>query len=211
MALGYKLSGDMIECCDCFTICPCWVNDSPDEDHCSALYAWVFKEGSEIEGQAVGGFVMAAATYHGKGKGGQAALYADDRLTPQVRDLLFEAFSGRAGGDLKAISSITGAVIDTGPATIRVKLSEGGWTIEVKQGASTLASSQGNALHADANAKPISLDNSALHKELGLQGAVVVQSVEHFEMAVAPLPGGSFSYQGRSGMRASFAYAGRGR
>jgi hypothetical protein len=59
-----KLKGKFIECCDCYTICPCWVKDRPDEDHCSSLYIWTFDEDAQIEGKDIGGKSVAAAAFH---------------------------------------------------------------------------------------------------------------------------------------------------
>lgn len=208
MPVSYDLKGDLIECCDCFTICPCWVNDKPDEDHCSALYVWKFYKGSTINGQDVEGKSMAAATFHGVGQGvGQAVIYADDTLAEDVRNLLLLAFAGKCDGPLKDLVSIFGEVIDTGIANITAIEDGASWTVKVTVGDTLLAQGSGKAKRLDGRQAAITLNHSALHKELGLHaGEVTVQTMSRYEIAVSPLPGGPFVYAGRSGMRGSFAY-----
>jgi hypothetical protein len=48
MITSYALRGDFIESCDCFDLCPCWVDDDPDEDHRTGLVVWKLGEGSTI-------------------------------------------------------------------------------------------------------------------------------------------------------------------
>ena len=37
---GYRLVGRFLEACDCYAICPCWIDELPDEDRCTGLYVW---------------------------------------------------------------------------------------------------------------------------------------------------------------------------
>jgi hypothetical protein len=244
-----KLSGEFVECCDCYTICPCWVNERPDEDHCSSLYIWTFDEGSLIQGQPIGGISVAAAAFYRRRSGVksadnpkdkqeredkklgrpqisidpeqqnaddpaqtpssnmQSAIYVDDTLDEPTRKLLIDAFSGRSIERLKCLQRLVGTVVDSGPATIDRKVSNGGWEITVTVNGSRLA----QASYTEATMKgqdwPLSLNDTALHYELGIEGAVELQKVSRFEMAVSPLPGGPFVYAGRSGMAARFNYS----
>jgi hypothetical protein len=59
-----RLAGTFIECCDCYTICPCWVDDTPDEDHCSGIYLWHFDATSALRGHGLAGRCLAIAAYH---------------------------------------------------------------------------------------------------------------------------------------------------
>lgn len=47
--LSGTLSGQFIETCDCKSLCPCWADDYPDEDHCTGLFAWQVQSG-RLEG-----------------------------------------------------------------------------------------------------------------------------------------------------------------
>jgi hypothetical protein len=210
-----KLSGEFIECCDCYTICPCWTNDKPDEDHCSAIYVWTFDKGTTIGGETLDGRSIVAASFHGNRGGSQSALYVDDTLSPKAQQALLGAFAGQGGPTLRDLSKLLGTIIDQGSAKITRTRNGEGWEVEVEleQGPlkyARLAYARGGPSIMDDGSKVLTIDHSALHKELRLMGPVKVQAVERFEMAVSPLPGGPFTYKGRAGMLAQFNYSGLG-
>jgi hypothetical protein len=245
-SVNHKLAGEFVECCDCYTICPCWVNERPDEDHCSSLYIWTFDDDAHIQGHPIGGKSVAAAAFYRRRSGVksadktdseerklgrpqisidpeqqqaendrqrtsssnmQSAIYVDDTLDEPTQNLLIDAFSGRSIDRLKSLQRLVGTVVDSGPATIDRQVSNGGWEITVTVNGSRLA----QASYTEATMKgqdwPLSLKDTALHYELGIEGAVELQKVSRFEMAVSPLPGGPFVYAGRSGMAARFNYS----
>lgn len=201
-----SLKGEFIECCDCYTICPCWASDKPDEDHCSAIYVWTFDPGSRIGGREVGGHSLVAASFHGNRGGSQSALYADSRLPPDTRELLLDAFMGKGGETLSDLSQLLGTVIDRGAATISRTGTGTNWEIKVEVDQARLAYANGGPAVMDGGTRPLTIENSALHHELRLNGPVEVQKMARFEMAVAPLPGAPFAYAGRAGMLAHFDY-----
>jgi hypothetical protein len=206
-----KLTGEFIECCDCYTICPCWTDDTPDEDHCSAIYVWTFDDGTTIGGETLAGRSIVAASFHGDRGGSQSALYVDDTLSPKAQQALLEAFAGRGGPTLRDISKLLGTIVDQGPAKITRTRNGAAWEVEVELKIGRLAYARGGPSIMDDGNKVLTIDNSALHKELRLTGPVEVQTVERLEMAVSPLPGGPFAYKGRAGMLARFDYSGIGR
>lgn len=205
-----SLKGEFIECCDCYTICPCWASDRPDEDHCSAIYIWTFDKGSLIGGEDVGEHSVVAASFHGNRGGSQSALYADSRLPPRTQALLLDAFTGKGGETLQGLARLLGTVIDRGAATISNSRTgtdvNAEWTIEVSVEQVRLAYATGRPAVMDEERLALTIDNSALHQELQLEGPVAVQKMQRFEMAIAPLPGAPFAYAGRAGMRARFDY-----
>jgi hypothetical protein len=249
-SFNHQLAGEFVECCDCYTICPCWVNERPDEDHCSSLYIWTFGKGAHIEGRDIAGKSLVAAAFYRRRSGVkladnardkqdgkekklgraqisidperqnaedklkapssnmQSAIYVDDTIKdPITEKLLIDAFSGRSIDRLKSLQRLVGTVVDSGLATIDRKESNRGWEVTVTVDGSRLA----QASYTEATMKgqdwPLSLKDTALHYELGIDGAVELQKVSRFEMAVSPLPGGPFVYAGRSGMSAQFNYS----
>jgi hypothetical protein len=206
MASTYDLSGTFVECCDCFTVCPCWVADTPDEDHCSGLYVWTFDQGSGIAGFDVSYKSVAAATFHGNRAGGQAALFVDQTLAPSARNALIEAFSGRRDGPLQDLAKLLGTIISSEPATIQTTFDADEFHVSVTVGGSHQASAKGKAKYLDQQADPMTVNNTALEKELGIRGTVEVQDMENLNVSVAALPGGAYQFKGRSGMRGSFVY-----
>jgi hypothetical protein len=210
--LPTKLSGRFLECCDCYTICPCWVKERPDEDHCSALYVWTFDLDAKIEGHPIGGKSIVAAAFYGNRGGLQAAIYVDQTLAVEAQQLLLEAFAGKSLESLKGLARLVGTVVDSGVAKITHTETHGKWDVTVEVNNSQIAHATGTNAIMEGRAghlrgKPLTLNDTALHDELGLQDVVTVQAVERFEMAVAPLPGGPFVYAGRSGMAARFDYS----
>lgn len=229
------LKGNFLECCDCYTICPCWVKEQPDEDHCNSLYIWTFDEEARIAGEPIGGKYVAAASFfvsrRNKQQEGdsppakygirnvmQSAIYVDRTLGKSARDALTDAFTGTGKTfikELEGLSKLLGTVVDRGEAEFKVKRAEengGSWevTVEVVSSdlgyTSHLAHAKGMTAKVDDRYNPLKLENTALHSKLGLVEAVEVQEVERFEMAVSPLPGGPFVYSGRAGMKGRFKY-----
>jgi hypothetical protein len=209
MVFTDKLKGRFVECCDCFTICPCWVHDRPDEDHCSSLYIWTFDEDAQIEGKAIGGKSVAAVAFHGNRSGAQSAIYVDMTLDELTQQVLLDAFSGKTHERLQGLARLLGTVIVQGAAQIMHKQDNTGWEVTVQAEGSRIAHASGTHAKMEGRSKPLTLHDTALHDELGIEGAVGVQQVSRFEMAVSPLPGGPFVYSGRSGMAANFDYSGR--
>jgi hypothetical protein len=221
---SYDLSGTFVECCDCFTICPCWVSDIPDENHCSGLYVWTFDPGSKISGKDVGGKSVAAASYHGLGVGGQAVLFIGSDIDGDTQGRLAAAFSGDSGGDLVALSKLLGSIIAVHPAIISANydVREAANEKGIKKGTKIdtfevsiafkpkvpFASAKGEAKYLDNQLDPMTVENSALHKELGIRGMTEVQKMDTLAVDVAALPIGPYEFKGRSGMRGRFHYQG---
>jgi hypothetical protein len=206
MANGYNLSGTFVECCDCFTVCPCWVADTPDEDHCSGLYVWTLDAGSQVAGLDVGGKSVAAATFHGNRTGGQAVLFVDETLGKSEQNALIGAFSGKRGGPLEDLAKLLGTILDAVPANIATDFAADNFDVSITVKGSRQASAKGKPKLFKNEADPMIVDNSALEAKLGIRGATQVQQMENLSVSVAALPGGPYEFTGRSGMRGSFVY-----
>jgi hypothetical protein len=218
-----RLHGRFVECCDCFTICPCWVHDRPDEDHCSSLYIWTFGEGAQIKGKSLAGKSVAAVAFHGNRGGMQSAIYADMTLDEETINALYDTFFGKPQDEdsfvktdkkterAHSLGRLLGTIVDHGPAKITHKydkaVDNAGWEVTVEVEGSRLAHASGHNAKMEGRSQPLTLNDTALHDEMGIDGAVGVQEVTRFEMAVSPLPGGPFVYSGRSGMAAKFDYS----
>ena len=42
----YRFDGIFYEACDCFSVCPCWTGNNPDEGECTGVFAWAVEAGS---------------------------------------------------------------------------------------------------------------------------------------------------------------------
>jgi len=227
------LKGSFLEFCDCFTICPCWVNETPDEDHCSALYVWRFDEESRLDGYSLADKSIAAASYHARQRGTQSAFFVDDTLDIIVQQRLLDLFINASSGDaepndlfnrsgLDGLQRLMGSVVQTGTAHFDwlppgsrppgSSRSSDRHSVSLTIEGTLLASAEYRDAYMNRNrageprSKPLRLKDTALHDELALVGKVVVQDVGRFELAVAALPGPGFVYSGRAGMSSRFDY-----
>ena len=71
--MGYQLTGEFVEACDCRLMCPCWTDDEPDDGHCTGLFAWTLDDGSTIDGADVEGARVVCVTAHLGRRRGQSA------------------------------------------------------------------------------------------------------------------------------------------
>ena len=44
--MGYDMHGDLLEVCDCNTLCPCWIGEDPDNGTCQSALAYRIEAGS---------------------------------------------------------------------------------------------------------------------------------------------------------------------
>ncbi|MDR0781448.1 MAG: DUF1326 domain-containing protein [Pseudomonadales bacterium] len=218
----YDLTGDFVECCDCYTICPCWVSEIPDEDHCSGLYVWTFAAGSRIDGIDVGGLSIAAAAFHAVRSGGQSMFFLDTSpngggggADPDLAyDAILNAFTGaidrqdpgKDAGQFATLSKLLGTVIGHKPAKIASAFDDGHFKVSVAVGGVRIAAAKGHDWVFQGEATPMSLSHTALTDELGIQSEVRVQQMEKLTVNVAALPGGPLEFKGRAGMRGKFHY-----
>ena len=149
------LEGWFIETCDCETLCPCWVDDDPDDNHCTGLFAWVIDDGRLAGDEGLvdvgGARVVSCSTHNGRRRdpdgGRYSVVFVDvDGVAPegaadavaaqrQAYDALARAF-GAPRGPLADLSEVMGAVLSVSPAEIVVEREEGrekngSWCIRV--------------------------------------------------------------------------------
>lgn len=202
-----RLNGHFIECCDCYTVCPCWVDEKADEGHCTGLYAWVFADDAEIAGTSLKGKAVAAASYHGRRQVTQTVLFLDPGLTDDQRDALVRIFAGDEGARFRGLRSLLGDIVAKIPATITARRMTSNWSITIESDDQVLANAQGvDRVFSDRNG-PITVSDTALDTEMGVDGSVRVQDMKRLEIAVAALPGDPFVYVGRAGMAGQFDYS----
>ncbi|WP_250032488.1 DUF1326 domain-containing protein [Paractinoplanes maris] len=210
----YSLTGVFTEACDCTLICPCWLDDAPDEDHCTGLFAWQLDNGASIDGVGVGGLSVVSVSTHSGGRRAGAtstAIFVSHAATDDQHALLAEAFSGRLDGPLADLAGVSGAVLVTAPARIEVTADTAGWHVFVGRAADSpfpgtgLVEVTGSAVSFDEG-EPLALANTALDKELG-SGGVVAHRTDALAVRVPALPGAYLDVRGRSAMRGRFRYA----
>jgi hypothetical protein len=215
--MGYSLTGVFTEACDCTLICPCWLDDAPDEDHCTGLFAWQLDSGASIDGVGVGGLsVVSVSTHSGGRRAGSTstAIFVSQAATDDQFELLAEAFSGRLDGPLADLADVSGAVLMIARAHVEVTADTAGWHVFVGRAEESpappvpgtgLVEVTGSAVSFDEG-EPLTLANTALDKELG-GGGVVAHRTDSLAVRVPALPGAYLDVRGRSAMRGRFRYS----
>jgi hypothetical protein len=260
--LSGTLSGQFIETCDCKSLCPCWADDEPDENHCTGLFAWQVESG-RLEGddgdqgavdvsnaRVVSISAHRGQRHHPEGER-NSVLFIDVDDVAGDRDTAYgylrKAFSDPAGGPLADLSSVMGTVMDVLPARVEMTYDDqaaaGGeaWSVRVELasgadgaepppgpvfegGGDLLAFDQGDG-PGDAPVVegrgvddptteqriPMTLSNTALHKELAAVGAVTALTATRFRVLLPDLPGGLVDTTDRSAMSGAFSYPRQGR
>ena len=211
--MGYLLTGVFTEACDCTLICPCWLDDAPDEDHCTGLFAWQLDRSASIDGVGVGGLSVVSVSTHSGGRRAGAtstAIFVSEAATDDQFALLSAAFSGRLDGPLADLADVSGAVLVTARARIEVTADTAGWHVFVGRAAQVpgtgLVEVTGSAVSFLDEDEPLTLANTALGQELG-SGGVVAHRTDSLAVRVPALPGAYLDVRGRSAMRGRFQYS----
>jgi len=131
--MGYQVKGRLLEVCTCNILCPCWVGEDPDSGTCDGVLAWHYDEG-HINGIDVAGRTFVILT-HIPGnilKGNwKAAVHVDSRATPQQKEAMLAAHTGKLGGPLADLAPLIGEVLGVYDVPIEFKLKEGKGTIRI--------------------------------------------------------------------------------
>jgi hypothetical protein len=131
--MAYKLSGSILEVCDCAVLCPCWIGENPDNGSCQSALAYHIDEG-EIDGIDVSGLTYAAAVFiPGNVLAGnwRGAFFVDDRASDAQAEALLSVFRGERGGPLADLAKLVGEVVSVERAPIRFDVVEGRGTLRI--------------------------------------------------------------------------------
>jgi hypothetical protein len=133
--MGYDISGEFIEACDCYSDCPCWAGGHPHSGHCTGLIAWSLGDGSRMDGVDVAGHrVVAVSAQSGGRHGGDAstAIFVDRGASAEQADLLACAFAGDIDGPLADLAAVSGAIRARRQADITISRDSTGWRVTVR-------------------------------------------------------------------------------
>ncbi len=110
--MAYTLEGRLLEVCTCNVICPCWVGEDPDGGTCDGVIAWHIDRG-EINGVDVSNRTIAVAAHiPGNVLNGnwRAAVYLDERATPEQEDAILAVWTGKLGGPVADLVQLVGEI-----------------------------------------------------------------------------------------------------
>ena len=130
----YQLQGTLLEACSCGVLCPCWVGEDPDQGDCKAFIAYHFDTGTingvDISGLSlvnvvhIPGNVLTPASW-------KVAMFVDAKATPEQKDALVGALTGKLGGPLADLAGLVGEVVAIESAEIMHEIEDGAGTLRV--------------------------------------------------------------------------------
>jgi len=131
--MGYHLEGRLLEVCNCRVLCPCWIGEDPDFGTCDTIVAWRFDKGT-IDGVDVAGRTIAVIA-HVPGNILQgnwtAAVYLDDKVSPQQEAAILNVYTGKLGGPVGDLVKLIGEVVSVEKVPITFDVQGGKGTLKV--------------------------------------------------------------------------------
>ncbi|HTP96079.1 MAG TPA: DUF1326 domain-containing protein [Burkholderiales bacterium] len=131
--MGYHLEGRLLEVCNCRVLCPCWIGEDPDFGTCDTIVAWRFDKGT-IDGVDVAGRTIAVIA-HVPGNilqgNWRAAVYLDDKVSPQQEAAILNVYTGKLGGPVGDLVKLIGEVVSVEKVPITFDVQGGKGTLKV--------------------------------------------------------------------------------
>ena len=131
--MSYTLNGSFIEACDCYIVCPCWVDEEADDGHCTGLVAWTLGPGSKIDNTPVHDRKVVSVTAHGsRRRGGTSStvVFVDHEATPSRLGCSPTRSPADSTARSAELAEVTGRVVLTGQAAIEIKPDDGhAWAV----------------------------------------------------------------------------------
>jgi hypothetical protein len=196
----YAVTGIFVELCDCFTICPCWIDLPPSEDRCTGVFCWAIEEGS-VEGVEIAGLNVVSLSFHSghRDRGGQTVrIFVSEQASEEQLELLGRLFSGELGGPLAELVTLLGRLEGVERAPIAVETV--GRSMSVTVGRQIAGDAE---VLVGADEEITELEHARLSLVLGSPAEVARASRFRVDM-----PGQAYDIQvtGRAGMRGRFEY-----
>src|SRR5690242_20062793 len=130
---AYVLNGSLLEACSCAGPCPCWVGDDPDGGKCYSFNAYYIDKGL-IKGIDVSGLTFVQVNQiPGNVLAGnwRVVIYIDDKATPDQREAIADAWTGKLGGPLADLAELIGDRVAVHAVPIEHEIKDGKGTIRV--------------------------------------------------------------------------------
>ncbi len=131
--MPYHLEGRLLEVCNCRVLCPCWIGEDPDYGTCDTVIAWRFDKGT-INGVDVAGRTIAVIA-HVPGNilqgNWRAAVYLDDKVTPQQEEAILGVYTGKLGGPVADLVKLIAEVVSVEKVPITFTVEGGRGTIQL--------------------------------------------------------------------------------
>src|SRR4029450_21596 len=111
--MAYHLEGRLLEVCNCRVLCPCWIGEDPDNGTCDTIVSWHFDKGKIEDVDVAGRTIAVIAHVPGNILQGnwKAAVYVDDKASPQQKDAILKVYTGKLGGPVGDLVKLIGEVV----------------------------------------------------------------------------------------------------
>ncbi len=131
--MAYAIEGRLLEACSCGGPCPCWVGDDPDGGKCDGMIAYHYDKGHINDIDVAGLTVAIVANIPGNILKGnwKVAVHVDKKATPQQKEAILAAHTGKLGGPLADLAPLIGEVLGVYDVPIDFNVKEGKGTIRV--------------------------------------------------------------------------------
>ncbi len=196
--MAYAIEGKLLEACSCGGLCPCWVGDDPDYGACYSMNAYHYDRGT-IDGVDVSELTLALVCQIPGNvlKGNwRVAAFVDAKATPEQREAILAAHTGRLGGPLADLAQLVGEVAGVYDVPIEFDMHEGTGTIRV--GDAAVAEMQP---YTDAQGRPTKLVDTIFSTIPG--SPAYVGKAARFRANV-PQHGMTWEYNGRNAVLGEF-------
>lgn len=203
-AHAYDLRGKFFELCDCYTICPCWVDQPPDEGRCTGAFCWRIDDG-HISDLDVSGRCVVSVSFHAghRDNGGQDVhVFVDDGASDDQFAELVRTFTGGNGGPLGELQRLMGSLSNAERTPIELTTEGDHLSVTVGRIVSGDA-----AVMRGADGEVTELHSGRLSEVLGPRAEVGRSST--FRIALGG-QSASIEVAGRAAMRGDFHYASAG-
>jgi hypothetical protein len=200
----YSLRGEFFELCDCYTICPCWVGQPPDEGRCTGAFCWSVETGT-IGDVDVSGHCVVSVSFHAghRDTGGQeVTLFVDDTTSEAQFTALASTFTGGYGGPLGELGRLMGVLREV----IRTPISLGTRDDHLSVTVGRMISGDGSVLRG-GDGQVTELRSGRLSEVLGPVAEVGNTSTFRIDLGGQST---SIEVAGRAAMRGSFRYESAG-
>jgi hypothetical protein len=131
--MAYHLEGRLLEVCNCKVLCPCWIGEDPDYGTCDTIVAWHFDKGT-VNGVDVSDRTIALMA-HVPGNilegNWRAAVYLDERVSPQQEEAILGVYTGKLGGPVAELVKLVGEVVSVEKVPIQFDVQGGRGTLRV--------------------------------------------------------------------------------
>ncbi|AVZ71009.1 hypothetical protein SLUN_00805 [Streptomyces lunaelactis] len=201
---AYRLHGQFLELCDCYTICPCWVGQPPDDGWCTGAFCWSVEEGTIGDVDVAGRSVVSVSFHAGhRDDGGQeVTLFVDDGADDAQFTALASTFTGGYGGPLRELGRLMGVLREATRAPISLTTQDDHLSVTVGR----MVSGAGSVMRGGDGAVT-ELRSGRLSEVLGPRAEVGSTSTFRIDLGGQA---SSVQVAGRAAMRGPFRYESRG-